>query len=172
MLVDEEGRSLLHKAESPEQITLLLQNPLTDVNATNRVRQAFLLRIDDALCPSLAPPVCFLLSDLRRANSILLPQAGQTPLQTHAKSRELWTALLAGGANPNVPLDEQKNTLLHQAQSPEDIAALLLSPLTDVNITNEVRSFLLSIDDVKRPPYPLLPTSTQSTFLLISLRRA
>ena len=49
LLVDEEGRSLLHKAESPEQITLLLQNPLTDVNATNRVRQAFLLRIDDAL---------------------------------------------------------------------------------------------------------------------------
>ena len=57
MLVDEEGRSLLHKAESPEQITLLLQNPLTDVNATNRVRQASLLRIDDALCPSFAPPV-------------------------------------------------------------------------------------------------------------------
>ena len=48
MLVDEEGRSLLHKAESPEQITLLLQNPLTDVNATNRVRQASLLRIDGA----------------------------------------------------------------------------------------------------------------------------
>ena len=40
LLVDEEGRSLLHKAESAEQITLLLQNPLTDVNATNRVRQA------------------------------------------------------------------------------------------------------------------------------------
>ena len=82
MLVDEEGRSLLHKAESPEQITLLLQNPLTDVNATNRVRQASLLRIDGALCPSLAPPVCFLLSDLLRANSILLPlpQAGLTAL--------------------------------------------------------------------------------------------
>ena len=82
LLVDEEGRSLLHKAESPEQITLLLQNPLTDVNATNRVRQASLLRIDGALCPSLAPPVCFLLSDLLRANSILLPlpQAGLTAL--------------------------------------------------------------------------------------------
>ena len=83
MLVDEEGRSLLHKAESPEQITLLLQNPLTDVNATNRVRQAFLLRIDDAPCPSLAPPpVRSLLSDLLRANSILLPlpQAGLTAL--------------------------------------------------------------------------------------------
>ena len=82
LLVDEEGRSLLHKAESPEQITLLLQNPLTDVNATNRVRQAVLLRIDDALCPSLAPPVCSLLSDLLRANSILLPlpQAGLTAL--------------------------------------------------------------------------------------------
>ena len=45
LLVDEEGRSLLHKAESPEQITLLLQNPLTDVNSTNKVRQAFLLRV-------------------------------------------------------------------------------------------------------------------------------
>ena len=73
LLVDEEGRSLLHKAESPEQITLLLQNPLTDVNATNRVRRALLLRIDDTLCPLLAPTVCFLLSDLLRANSILLP---------------------------------------------------------------------------------------------------
>ena len=82
LLVDEEGRSLLHKAESPEQITLLLQNPLTDVNATNRVRQASLLRIDGALCPSLAPPVRSLLSDLLRANSILLPlpQAGLTAL--------------------------------------------------------------------------------------------
>ena len=82
LLVDEEGRSLLHKAESPEQITLLLQNPLTDVNATNRVRQASLVRIDGALRPSLAPPVCFLLSDLLRANSMLLPlpQAGLTAL--------------------------------------------------------------------------------------------
>ena len=84
-------------------------------------------------------------------------QAGQTPLQTHAKSRKLWTALLAGGANPNVPLDEQKNTLLHQAQTPEDIAALLTSPLIDVNVTNEVRSFLFSIDDSQASFIPTSP---------------
>ena len=54
------------------------------------------------------------------------------------KFGELWTALLAGGADPNVPLDEQKNTFLHQAQTPDDVAALLTSPLIDVNITNEV----------------------------------
>ena len=50
----------------------------------------------------------------------------------------MWTALLAGGADPKVLMDEQKNTLLHQAQSAEDIAALLTSPLIDMNITNEV----------------------------------
>ena len=58
-LVDEGGNTLLHNAKTEKEITLLLQNPLTDVNATNRVRQASLLRIDGALCPSLAPPVCF-----------------------------------------------------------------------------------------------------------------
>ena len=81
-LVDEGGNTLLHNAKTEKEITLLLQNPLTDVNATNRVRQASLLRIDGALCPSLAPPVCFLLSDLVRANSMLLPlpQAGLTAL--------------------------------------------------------------------------------------------
>ena len=47
-------------------------------------------------------------------------------------------ALLAGGADPNLPLDDQNNTLLHQAQSPEEITALLKSPLIDVNVTNEV----------------------------------
>ena len=150
MLVDEEGRSLLHKAESPEQITLLLQNPLTDVNATNRVRQASLVRIDGALRPSLAPPVCFLLSDLLRANSILLPQAGQTPLQTHARSPHLMVPLLAGGADPNLPLDKEGSTLLHQAQTPREITALLESPLIEVDATNQVRSFvadlLLTID--------------------------
>ena len=46
--------------------------------------------------------------------------------------------LLAGGAEPNLPLDEQGNTLLHKAQSPEEIAALLNSPLIDVNMTNKV----------------------------------
>ena len=83
LLVDEEGRSLLHKAESPEQITLLLQNPLTDVNATNRVRQASLLRIDDALCPSRAPPVCSLLSDLLHAK--LTPFSYRRPAERRSR---------------------------------------------------------------------------------------
>ena len=70
--------------------------------------------------------------------SLSTTQAGQTPLQTHAKSRELWMALVAGGADPNVPLDEQENTLLHQVESPEEITLLLESPLMDVNVTNQV----------------------------------
>ena len=52
--------------------------------------------------------------------------------------------LLAGGAEPNLPLDEQGSTLLHKAQSPEEIAALLNSPLIDVNVTNKVQSLLLT----------------------------
>ena len=80
-------------------------------------------------------------------------------------------ALVGGGADPNVPLDEQKNTLLHQAQSPEDIAALLLSPLTDVNITNEVRSFLLSIGGVTRPSHAPPALSTHSAQILLFRRR-
>ena len=47
-------------------------------------------------------------------------------------------ALVAGGADPNLPLDNHNNTLLHQAQSPEEIMALLKSPLIDVNVTNKV----------------------------------
>ena len=47
-------------------------------------------------------------------------------------------ALVAGGADPNVPLDEQENTLLHQVESPEEITLLLESPLMDVNVTNQV----------------------------------
>ena len=46
--------------------------------------------------------------------------------------------LVAGGANPNVPLDEQENTLLHQAESPEEVTLLLELPLVDVNVTNQV----------------------------------
>ena len=97
-------------------------------------------------------------------------QAGQTPLQTHAKSRTLWMALVGGGADPNVPLDEQKNTLLHQAQSPEDIAALLQSPLIDVNVTNEVRSFLFSISGTARPSHAPPALSLHSA-LIPSLHR-
>ena len=46
--------------------------------------------------------------------------------------------LLAGGADPNLPLDEQGSTLLHKAQSAAEIAELLNSPLIDVNVTNKV----------------------------------
>ena len=51
-----------------------------------------------------------------------------------------------------MPLDEQGNTLLHKAQSPEEIAELLNSPLIDVNVTNKVRS---SINDVMHPSLAL-----------------
>ena len=61
------------------------------------------------------------------------------------KFGELWTALLAGGANPNVPLDEQKNTLLHQAQTPEEIKMVLTSPLVEVDAMNKVRSFVIDL---------------------------
>ena len=54
-------------------------------------------------------------------------------------------ALVAGGADPNAPLDEQKNTLLHQVESPEEITVLLESPLIDVNVTNKVRSFIVDV---------------------------
>ena len=67
--------------------------------------------------------------------------------------------LLAGGAEPNLPLDEQGSTLLHKAQSPEEIAALLKSPLIDVNVTNKVRS---SINDVMHPSLALpAPSNAQ-----------
>ena len=38
MLVDEEGNTLLHKAESAEQISLLLQNSLSDLSTMNKVQ--------------------------------------------------------------------------------------------------------------------------------------
>ena len=65
--------------------------------------------------------------------------------------------LLASGADPNLPLDEQGGTLLHEAQSPEEITALLKSPLIDVNVTNKVRS---SINDVMHPSLALPAPST------------
>ena len=42
-------------------------------------------------------------------------------------------------------MDEQKNTLLHQAQTPEEIKLVLKSPLVDVDATNEVRKFLVDL---------------------------
>ena len=42
-------------------------------------------------------------------------------------------------------MDEQKNTLLHQAQTPEEIKMVLTSPLVEVNATNEVRRFLVDL---------------------------
>ena len=66
-------------------------------------------------------------------------QAGKTPLQTHAQSRKLRTALVAGGADPNVPLDEDGNTLLHNAETAAEITALLKSSFIDVDAKNTVR---------------------------------
>ena len=37
---------------------------------------------------------------------------------------------------------EEVDTFLHEAQSPEEITAMLKSPLIDVNVTNKVRSLL------------------------------
>ena len=53
--------------------------------------------------------------------------------------------LLAGGANPNLPLDEEGSTLLHQAQTPREITALLESPLIEVDATNKVRIFVINL---------------------------
>ena len=72
--------------------------------------------------------------------------------------------LLAGGADPNLPLDEQGNTLLHKAQSPEEIAALLNSPLIDVNVTNKVRA----TDDVMHPSLALPAPSNYTAAALTS----
>ena len=52
-------------------------------------------------------------------------------------------ALLMGGADPSALVDEQGNTVLHNAQTAEEITALLKAPLVDINLTNEVpRPFL------------------------------
>ena len=67
-------------------------------------------------------------------------QAGKPPLQTHAQSRELRAALVAGGADPSALVDEDGNTLLHNAETAGEITALLKSPFIDVNTTNKVRS--------------------------------
>ena len=37
-LIDEEGNTLLHNAKTGKEITLLLHNPLIEVDATNKVR--------------------------------------------------------------------------------------------------------------------------------------
>ena len=68
--------------------------------------------------------------------------------------------LLAGGADPNLPLDEQGNTLLHKAQSPAEIAELLNSPLIDTNVTNKVRGLLLAIDIIHTRCSPAHTTPT------------
>ena len=46
-------------------------------------------------------------------------------------------ALLAGGANPDVVMDEQGNTLLHLSDSTDMIAALFQAK-ADPNATNKV----------------------------------
>ena len=56
----------------------------------------------------------------------------------HSEAPELRTALVVGGADPTTLTDEDGNTLLHKAQSAEEITGLLQSPLIDVNATNKV----------------------------------
>ena len=40
--LDEQGSTLLHKAQSPAEIAELLNSPLIDVNVTNKVRSLLL----------------------------------------------------------------------------------------------------------------------------------
>ena len=53
--------------------------------------------------------------------------------------------LLAGGADPNLPLDEEGSTPLHLAQTPEQITLMLTSPLVEVDATNKVRIFVINL---------------------------
>ena len=59
----------------------------------------------------------------------------------HAGSVELRTALVEAGADPSSLVDSDGNTLLHNAQTADEITALLRGPLTDVNATNKVKLY-------------------------------
>ena len=48
-------------------------------------------------------------------------------------------ALVAGGADPNLLVDEENNTLLHNAKTAEEILMLLQNPLSALNAANNVR---------------------------------
>ena len=49
-------------------------------------------------------------------------------------------ALVAGGADPNLLVDEEGNTLLHKAESAEQISLLLQNSLSDLSTMNKVQS--------------------------------
>ena len=58
----------------------------------------------------------------------------------HAESPELRAALVAGGGDPNLLIDKEGNTLLHKAESPEQIVLLLQNSLSDLSMMNKVQS--------------------------------
>ena len=147
---------MLHNADTAAEITALIKSSFIKVDATNTVRQwmgmiskpsQVLPRTRDHIPSDTIYTRSWLTSPgTRSPTTPTLPsttQAGRTPLQTHAQSRELRTALVAGGADPSALVDEQGNTVLHNAQTAEEITALLKAPLVDINLTNEVpRPFL------------------------------
>lgn len=65
------------------------------------------------------------LSGFHGTQQQLLQLALQTEEQASAK---LLGLMVAKHPDPKLPLDEQGNTLLHKAQSPDEISALLMSP--------------------------------------------
>ena len=64
----------------------------------------------------------------------------------HAKSPELRATLVAGGADPNLLVDKEGNSLVHMAESGEQIMMLLRNPLIDVNATNKVGSSVVDVN--------------------------
>ena len=70
--------------------------------------------------------------------------------------------MIAGGADPSALVDEYGNTVLHNAQTAEEITGLLKGSLVDVNVTNKVRRPSLSPNTcaprLRRLLSPLRPT--------------
>ena len=54
-------------------------------------------------------------------------------------------ALVACGADPSALVDEDGNTMLHNADTAEEITALLQSRLIDANATNKVGRSVVDI---------------------------
>ena len=54
-------------------------------------------------------------------------------------------ALVAGGADPSVLIDKDGNSMLHNADTVEEITALLELRLIDVDATNKVPSFFVDL---------------------------
>ena len=64
---------------------------------------------------------------------------------------------------------EEVDTFLHEAQSPEEITAMLKSPLIDVNVTNKVQSLLLTH---QYHPYTLSALVRAHSLITTPCRRA